>query len=930
MSIGVVWKQVPDIFYAISESLKNSSNPFSLFNKMRLSISNGVTILPRLYKTIALFEIIQSKGIEIVEQISRLEITRGFANIYPEGIKYCVLEILQCNKTSAKPSFDLKSLSLLERDDLIQMITPVSIRAPFNVSVKETPRDIKQILNGLTDSDHLLAWDGQSEIDRIQISKLIFSEDRRFYEASILLQSSKPQLITLVPSPQWSEMDLLQRQKDLYQMMVIRICAISLGRAALYFSARKPLITEKYPIPKLNFTVQLKPSNITMTLQKQTISEESLNWGYFHNGVSSGLSVSKDVNYLNGSWITFNKLANLTSQHAGFLLGLGLNGHLKNIEEWHIYNYLGPKHTYTSIALLIGMAASNLGTMDTKITRVLSVHIVALLPPGSSDLNISTLVQTAGIVAMGLLYAGSQHRRMTETFLGEIEGRSLTGADALNNEGYKLASGIALGFINLGKGNELQGLVDIMVVERLLGIATKSKDVQTSSVLDVGVPGAIIALLLMFIKTSNIDIARKLAPPQTAQFYDYIRPDFLQIRTLATHLIMWDDVGDTEEWLTDNIPEILKEGTSKNRLSSDQLPYFYVIAGLCMTIGLRHASTGNLRARDTLLTYFDLVTSLHDTHVVSHDQRLTKAALGQIQSSMALSLAIIMAGTGDLETLRRIRMLCLLKNKDTPYGTFMAAQMALGILFLGGGQYGFDRNPLDIAVLVISLYPIFPFTVTENFTHLQPLRYFWALAAKPRCLVTKDIETGNPTQAKVSIRLKNQDKVIVKTTPFLLPELSEIAEIAACDKNYYNLKLDLTHDTAANRFFMRTKTLVLTKVEKNALSKLSFISKSLDSKSDYDYYQFLKILQTIDLEDVSEIKFSGTCTRALDTTKDDLILAAQSIANSPKYTDDLWNLKVIFLFNDKIKDLELSTLLPTGKVEELKTLLWRWKMAHIS
>lgn len=928
MSIDTVWEKVPDIFSAISDSLTERTDSFNLFKK-QLPFSNPTFVLPRLYKTISLFELIQYEGVGIVEKISKLEITRGFVNLYPEGIKYCILEILQFNKSTAKPSFELKLLNLLGRDDLIQMITPVSIRAPFNLSVKETPRDIKQILNGLTDTDNLLAWDGQSEIDRIQISKLIFSEDRRFYEASILLQSSKPQMTTLVPSSQWSEMELLQKQKELYQLMVIRICAISFGRAALYFSARKPLITEKYPIPKLSFTVQLKPSNITMTLQKQTISEESINWGYFHNGVSSGLSVSKDVNYLNGSWITFNKPASLTSQHAGFLLGLGLNGHLKNIEEWHIYNYLGPKHTHTSIALLIGMAASNLGTMDNKLTRVLSVHIVALLPPGSSDLNISTLVQTAGIIGMGLLYTSSQHRRMTETFLGEIEGRSLAGTDAMKNEGYKLASGVALGLINLGKGNELQGLIDIMVVERLLSIATKSRDVQTSSVLDVGVPGAIIALLLMFIQTANADISRKLAPPQTPQFYDYIRPDFLQIRTLATHLIMWDNIGDSEDWVTENIPKILKKDSLRIRLSSDQLPYFYVVAGLCMAIGLRHASTGNLRARNTIITYFDLITSLNDRHVASHDQKITKAALGQIQGSLSLSLAVIMAGTGDLTTLRRIRMLCLLKNKDTSYGTFMAAQMALGILFLGAGQYGFDRNPLDIAALVISFYPVFPFGVTENFTHLQPLRYLWALAAKPRCLVTKDIETGNPIQAKVSVRLKKNDEVIVKTTPFLLPELSEIVEITTCDKNYQYFKLNLIQDTAANRLFMRTKTLVLTKLEKNSFSNLLFMSKMLEDKSSNDFYHFLKILETIELDDISEIKFNGTCTRALDTTKGDLILTTKSIASSPKYADDLWNLKVMFLFNDKIKNLELSTLLPIGKVEELKTLLWKWKMAHL-
>ena len=103
---------------------------------------------------------------------------------------------------------------------------------------------------------------------------------------------------------------------------------------------------------------------------------------------------------ISGSWIIFNKPPELNAQHAGFLLGLGLNGHLKRLEEWHIYNYLGPKHPLTSIGLLIGMAASLRGTMDNKLTKVLSVHAVALLPQGANDLNVPTMVQTAGLIEL--------------------------------------------------------------------------------------------------------------------------------------------------------------------------------------------------------------------------------------------------------------------------------------------------------------------------------------------------------------------------------------------------------------------------------------------------------------------------------------------------------------------------------------------------
>lgn len=849
------WDHIPDVFEAISKGLDEP--PIGFFSS-HFSLPEGQLVLSRLYKTLKFFDLIQTQGLSVAESMASLGITRGFINQYPEGIKYCVFEVLNFNKYDAKTSFNLESLTLLGRDDLIQMVTPApASRASFSLSIRDNPRDVKAIVAGLADIDHLIAWDGQTEAERIQVSKLIFSSDRRFYEASKLVQSSKPQVLTLIPSPDWSETELLKKQEEFYNLSLTRICAISLGRAAFHFSARRPLITEKYPIPRLNFTVQMKPSNITLTLQKQ-LTEESLSWGFFHNGVSSGLSVSKEVSYLNGSWITFNKPNTLTSQHAGFLLGLGMNGHLKNLEEWHIYNYLGPKHTHTSIALLIGMAASNLGSMDTKLTRVLSVHIVALLPAGSSDLNISTLVQTAGIVAMGLLYTGSQHRRMTETFLGEIEGRANGASDAMRSEGYKVASGISLGFINLGKGNDLHGLIDIMVVERLLALATKLKDVQTSTILDISVPGAIIALLLMFLKTSNHDIAKKLAPPTTPQFYDYIRPDFLLLRTLASHLILWDGIGADQAWILANIPEVLGSNVFEmnQKLSSDLLPYFYVVAGLCMAIGLKHASTGNMSARDTLLYYFDRITQFGEIPATTHDQRISKAALIQIQCSIGLSLSVVMAGTGDLESLRRIRMMCLQKKKDTLFGTYLSAQMSLGILFLGGGQYGFERNLIDIAVLVVSLYPVFPTSISDNFAHLQPLRYFWALAAKPRCLVVKDVDSGKACALDVELMLKT-GAIIRKKAPFLLPELSDILEISVISESHFPLTLYLNRQTPATELFARTKLLLVTKRLLDPITQIAVANELPLKGGTTNFYQYLHILQAVDPQDIKRIRVTG-------------------------------------------------------------------------
>lgn len=41
-------------------------------------------------------------------------------------------------------------------------------------------------------------------------------------------------------------------------------------------------------------------------------------------------------------------------EHAGFLLALGLNGHLKNLAFYTSFNYLDKLHEMTSVGILLG------------------------------------------------------------------------------------------------------------------------------------------------------------------------------------------------------------------------------------------------------------------------------------------------------------------------------------------------------------------------------------------------------------------------------------------------------------------------------------------------------------------------------------------------------------------------------------------------
>jgi len=97
-------------------------------------------------------------------------------------------------------------------------------------------------------------------------------------------------------------------------------------------------------------------------------------------------------------------------------------------------------------------------------------------------------------------------------------------------------------------------------------------------------------------------------------------------------------------------------------------------------------------------------------------------------------MSIIMAGTGDVECFRTLRVLRKRFEHDMHYGYNMAIHMSLGFLFLGSGAFTFSRSDLAIASLLCSLYPIFPSNPSDNRYHLQALRHFYVLAIESRLL----------------------------------------------------------------------------------------------------------------------------------------------------------------------------------------------------
>ncbi len=135
---------------------------------------------------------------------------------------------------------------------------------------------------------------------------------------------------------------------------------------------------------------------------------------------------------------------------------------------------------------------------------------------------------------------------------------------------------------------------------------------------------------------------------------------------------------------------------------------------------------------------------------------------------MALSLGMVMAGSGDLDCLRIIRSLRF-KIEDVTYGTHLGLGMALGFLFLGNylifklfmftniclghGRFSLKQSDSSIACLIMATTPRYPTRTADNTGHLQALRHLYLLAVEERICETVDLQTGMCVSVPVKVSI---------------------------------------------------------------------------------------------------------------------------------------------------------------------------------
>ncbi|XP_012141180.1 anaphase promoting complex subunit 1 isoform X2 [Megachile rotundata] len=733
----------------------------------------------------------------------------------PPGVSLVLKDVMHRCRERPPSNWPMQAYELVDRQDLAALDKHIQSSASNqhmenegkNYSIKDPEQD-----DGMEFDDAVL--------------KLRFNKDHRIAEVRKLLNSSKPVRIAIVQRPDVSDHEFIEEQEKHLHALCTRTMALPVARGMFTLRTSTPIITEQLPIPRLCLTGKAPPRGTTIELAHIDVPPNMNLWPLFHNGVAAGLRIHPDASNIDSTWIVYNKQqqGEFGIEHSGFLMALGLNGHLKNLAPLSMYEYLVECHEATSVGLLLGLSATHRGTMNVSMTKLLSLHVETLLPPTSIELNVQQNVQVAALMGVGLVYQGTAHRHISHALLSEI-GRP-PGPEMKNcvdRESYSLAAGLALGLVVLrcGSGSDLANIPDTlhyyMVGGHVRPFTGAQKDKYKSPSyqiregdsinIDVTSPGATIALGLMYFNTGNRAVAEWMQAPDTQYLLDFVRPDFLLLRILAKSLILWDEIEPTKSWVSSHVPNIvykyrLQKPTSEIAQSVDletmNQAYCNIIAGACMALGLKYAGTANKNAFKTLYNYAQMFTAL------SHKTIAELAGKSTIETCLnvtLLSAAVVMAGTGNLEIMRicrHIRTRVGPASSVVTYGSHLATHMALGLLFLGGGKYTLSNSPSAVAALIISLFPKFPTHSNDNRYHLQALRHLYVLAAEPRVILPRDIDSGQYCYAMVHLTFASEKEAegqdVVLQAPCLLPQLCNINKLELKDDRYWEIVFEKNHN----------------------------------------------------------------------------------------------------------------------------------------
>ena len=135
--------------------------------------------------------------------------------------------------------------------------------------------------------------------------------------------------------------------------------------------------------------------------------------------------------------------------------------------------------------------------------------------------------------------------------------------------------------------------------------------------------------------------------------------------------------------------------------------------------------------------------------------------------------------------------------------------MSLGLLFLGGGRYTLGTSDAAIACMVTAFFPRFHHISSDNKSFLQALRHLWVLAAEPRCLIARDVDTNEIVYLPVKITMEEGDETGTTQliSPTLIPDMDKLVSIRVDTPRYWPFYLDTATHPRHKEALLRSQTL---------------------------------------------------------------------------------------------------------------------------
>lgn len=211
------------------------------------------------------------------------------------------------------------------------------------------------------------------------------------------------------------------------------------------------------------------------------------------------------------------------------------------------------------------------------------------------------------------------------------------------------------------------------------------------------------------------------------------------------------------------------------------------------------------------------------------EHRIKRSAVREGLNLISLALNMVMAGTGEINCLRRLRYAYGMYNQPIRYGAHVANHMSLGLLFLGGGRYTLGTSDAAIACMVTAFFPRSAPVSSDNKCFLQALRHFWVLAVEPRCLIARDVDTKEVVYLPVKIKVREGKDVGTSQliSPTLIPDLDKLLSIRVDTPRYWPFYLDIANLPRHKESLLLNQTLFV----KRRTAFLSYMEDPKGSRS---------------------------------------------------------------------------------------------------